>query len=300
MKKFNLKVDNENIGNRLDKFIFSSCKELSRNYIQDLIEEKLILVNGVSIKSGHKLKLSDIIEVNIPDLKTIDVKSEEVDLDIVFEDEDLIVINKPQGMVTHPGSGVDSGTLVNALLHTCKDSLSGINGVMRPGIVHRLDKETSGLIIVCKNDESHTRIAKHFQERTLEKYYYAIVSGRVAFTQGKINRPIGRDKKQRHKMAVSKDGKEAVTHWKILKTYEDFTFIECKIETGRTHQIRVHMASIGHPVLGDKTYGKKNDKLNMMLHAYKIIFNHPRTNKKIVLETKIPERFNVLFAKTKI
>ena len=296
MEKTVLKIEIENKGERLDKFILSSLSNLSRTRIQNLIEEGNILVNSEEVKSGYKLRIDDKVEVSIPELKEIDVKPEKIDLDVVFEDEDLIVINKAQGMITHPGSGIENGTLVNALLHHCKKSLSGINGVLRPGIVHRLDKETSGLIIVCKNDESHTNIAKQFHDRTLEKYYYAIVLGKVKFTQGKINKPIGRDKNQRHKMAIVQDGKDAVTHWNILKTFDNYTFIECKLETGRTHQIRVHMASIGHPIVGDKTYGKKNDKSSMMLHAYKIKFIHPRTKKKIELHTDIPERFNTLFA----
>lgn len=290
-----LTVDIESKSERLDKFVLQAFSELSRTHVQKLIEEGNILVNGDSVKSGYKLRENDEILVQIPELKEVDVKPEKINLEIVYEDKDLVVINKPHGMITHPGSGVHEGTLVNALLHHCRDSLSGINGVLRPGIVHRLDKETSGLIIVCKNDESHQAVAKQFQDRTLEKYYYAIVHGKVKFTQGKINRPIGRDRVQRHKMAIVNNGKEAVTHWKIIQSNENSTFVECKLETGRTHQIRVHMASIGHPIIGDKTYGKKIDKNSeMMLHACRISFKHPRTGKEIKLEAKIPERFKDL------
>lgn len=288
-------VDKSFKNERLDKFVLKTFSDLSRTHIQKLIEEGNILVNGDCVKSGYKLRENDEILVQLPEPKDIDVKAEDISLDVVYEDKDLIVINKPQGMVTHPGSGVNEGTLVNALLHHCKSSLSGINGVLRPGIVHRLDKETSGLIIVCKNDESHQAMAKQFQDRTLEKYYYAIVHGKVKFTQGKINRPIGRDKTHRHKMAVVNNGKEAVTHWKTIKSNESYSFVECKLETGRTHQIRVHMASIGHSIVGDKTYGKKTDKTSeMMLHASRIIFKHPRTEKEIKLESKIPDRFKTL------
>jgi 23S rRNA pseudouridine1911/1915/1917 synthase len=297
MEKTNLKISEENKNERLDKFVLSSIPSLSRTRIQNLIEEGNILLNGEKVKSGCKLRVNDKIEVSIPEPRGIDVKPEKIPLDVVLEDKDIIVINKAHGMVTHPGSGVETGTLVNALLHHCKKSLSGINGVLRPGIVHRLDKETSGLIIVCKNDESHVQMAKQFHDRTLEKYYYAIVCGQVKFTQGKINKPIGRDKNHRHKMGIEQDGKEAITHWKIIKIFDDYTFLECRLETGRTHQIRVHMASIGHPIVGDKTYGKKKETSPMMLHSYKIKFSHPITNEKIELETDIPKRFNTLISK---
>ncbi len=292
-KEHSLLVDVDSVGDRLDKFILKSVPDLSRTRIQKLIEDNLILINSEKVKSGYKLKKSDKVSVSIPELEEIALKPEKIKLDIVYEDKDLIVINKPTGMVTHPGSGITEGTLVNALLHHCKSTLSGINGVQRPGIVHRLDKETSGLIIVCKNDKSHTGVAEQFHNRTIEKYYYAIVHGNMKFTIGKINRPIGRDKVKRHKMAIIKDGKPAITHWNVIKSDQNYTFIECKLETGRTHQIRVHMASIGYPIVGDKTYGKKSDKSShMMLHSYKIIFTHPISKKKIKLETEIPERFS--------
>ena len=295
-KQIIFNVQDQSIGERLDRFVSVSIKDLSRTLIQKLIDENLILVNKKSSKPGYKLKINDVISVSIPDLKETKIEPEKIELDVVFEDKDVIVINKPQGMVTHPASGVYKGTLVNALLSHCKDSLSGINGVLRPGIVHRLDKETSGLIIVCKNDKSHNEIAKQIQERKLKRHYLAIVHGKVQHDKGVINKPIGRDKVHRYKMAVVSGGRNAITHYKVLKreTFHGMSLLECTLETGRTHQIRVHMRSIGHPILGDKTYGKKNDPVDkMMLHAYKLVFTHPRTRKEIKLETEIPERFIV-------
>ena len=291
-KERTLVVADEFVGERLDRFICNSTGDLSRTLVQKLINENLVQVNKKPTKSGYKLRANDKITFSIPDLKKLNVESEKIALDIVFEDKDLIVVNKPQGMVTHPADNVYSGTLVNALLYHCKDSLSGINGVLRPGIVHRLDKETSGLIIVCKNDKSHNAIAKQIQERKVKRHYLAIVHGKIKYDLGTVNKPIGRNKIHRHKMTIVLDGRRAITHWKVLKKSEKFTLLECSLETGRTHQIRVHMTSLGHPIVGDKTYGKKNDAAEkMMLHAYKLIFTHPRTKKEIKLETKIPKRF---------
>lgn len=291
-KEINLKVSKNNAGERLDRFICNFLPGSSRTFIQNLIENNMITVNKKNEKAGYKLRVNDEIFISFPEAKTLKALPEDIKLEVVFEDKDLIVINKPQGMITHPAETVHEGTLVNALLYHCKNSLSGINGVLRPGIVHRLDKDTSGLIIVCKNDKSHKEIAKQIEERTLKRSYYAIVHGKVEFNQGTVNKPIGRDKIHRHKMAVIKNGRNAITHFKVLKTAEKYSLFECNLETGRTHQIRVHMASIGHPVVGDKTYGKKTDKENkMMLHAYKLIFKHPTSKKQIKLETSIPERF---------
>ena len=306
-KQITLTVPNKSSGERLDRFVSSSVKDyvgadlvsaLSRTHIQKLIDENLILVNEKPSKPGYRLRKNDVVFVSIPDLEETKIEPEKIKLDVVFEDKDVIVINKPQGMVTHPASGVYKGTLVNALLNHCKESLSGINGVLRPGIVHRLDKETSGLIIACKNDKSHNEIAKQIQERKLKRHYLAIVHGKVQHDKGIINKPIGRDKIHRHKMAVVANGRKAITHYKKVETFGQtslqgkYTLLECTLETGRTHQIRVHMKSIGHPILGDATYGKKNDPVNqMMLHAYKLVFTHPKTKKEVKLEIKIPERF---------
>ncbi|MBI2995105.1 MAG: RluA family pseudouridine synthase [Candidatus Melainabacteria bacterium] len=284
-------------GERLDKFVLNQVgadlvSAISRTFIKRLINENQILINKKTTKSGYKIKKGDIISVSLPDLKEIQVEPENIKLDVVFEDKDLIVINKPQGMVTHPASGIYKGTLVNALLYHCKNSLSGINGVLRPGIVHRLDKDTSGLIIACKNDKSHKEIAKQIQERKLKRSYLAIVHGKLEYDHGTINKPIGRDRIHRHKMAVVAGGRKAITHYKKVETFGQTSLLECTLETGRTHQIRVHMKSIGHPIVGDKIYGKKNDPANlMMLHAYKLVFLHPRTKKEIKLELTIPVRF---------
>ena len=284
-------VDKQTAGKRLDLFIARSVESISRTLIQRLIKNKSIKVNNKNEKSGYKVKENDEIFISIPEAAEANVKPEDIKLDVVFEDKDLIVVNKPQGMITHPASGLYKGTLVNALLYHCKNSLSGINGILRPGIVHRLDKQTSGLIIACKNDHAHNEIAKQIKDRKIKKYYYAIVHGKVEYNQGKINKPIGRDKIHRHKMAVAQGGRTAITHWKILKKVNALTLLECELETGRTHQIRVHMKSIGHPIVGDKTYGGKNDTCTMMLHSYKLIFTHPTSGKLITLETKMPERF---------
>lgn len=292
-KQIHLNIEKSNINKRLDLVVSKSISELSRTLVKQLIDENLILVNNKTVKPSYKLKTNDKIFISLPELKNLKIEEEKIDLDVVFEDKDLIVINKPQGMVTHPASGIYKGTLVNALLYHCKDSLSGINGVLRPGIVHRLDKDTSGLIIACKNDKSHIKIAKQIQERKVKRSYLVIVHGKVKYDQGVINKPIGRDKIHRHKMNIVQDGRVAITHWKVLKRLENFTLLECSLETGRTHQIRVHMKNLGHPIVGDKTYGKRNDITDkMMLHAYKLIFTHPHTKKEIKLETKMPERFN--------
>lgn len=287
-----LTVSEDLSGERLDRFLSEALHSLSRSLIQKLIEEDQVLVNEKPSKSGYKLRADDKVFVSIPEPEEAKVKPEKIKLDVVFEDKDVIVINKAQGMITHPASGVYEGTLVNALLNHCKNSLSGINGVLRPGIVHRLDKETSGLIIACKNDKAHSEIAKQIQDRELKRHYLAIVHGKVIHDRGTINKPIGRDKIHRHRMAVVNGGRNAITHWKVLKKFDKFTLLECMLETGRTHQIRVHMKSLGHPVVGDIVYGKKNDPVNtMMLHAYKLGFVHPRTKEEIKLETEMPLRF---------
>ena len=288
-----LYVSDEFAGTRLDKFISESRKEISRSHIKKLIEENQILLNNKPSKPSYKIRFKDEILINLPEPEELKIKPEEIKLDVIYEDKDLIVINKPQGMITHPASGIYKGTLVNALLYHCKDSLSGINGVLRPGIVHRLDKDTSGLIIACKNDKSHKEIAKQIKERKVKRSYLAIVHRKVQYDKGTINKPIGRHKVHRGKMAVVPNGRQAITHFKILKRFDKYTLLECSLETGRTHQIRVHMSSIGHPIVGDKIYGKKEES-EMMLHAYKLIFIHPRTKKEIKLEIGLPERFKNL------
>lgn len=290
-KELTLEVKRDHKHLRLDKFLTSQCPEYSRTLVQRFIKDGLVLVNKKQVKSGFKLKENDKVSVRLPKLEEPRAKPEQISLDVIFEDKDLIVVNKQQGMVTHPSSGCYSGTLVNALLSHCKDSLSGVNGVLRPGIVHRLDKDTSGLIIACKNDKAHNEIARQLKERKINKYYYAIVRGQIKYDQGTISKPIGRDRVHRHKMSIVQRGKESTTRWKVLKKFKDYTFLEVKPETGRTHQIRVHLASIGHPIVGDKTYGTKNDSSKLMLHAYKLEFFHPQTKKIVKLEIEMPGRF---------
>lgn len=285
-------VKSENANERLDKFLCESCPDLSRGLVQKLIKDGEVVVNESISKSGYKLKDKDKVLVSIPELEELIAKPENIPLDIIYEDEDLIVVNKEQGMVTHPASNLYEGTLVNALLYHCKDSLSGINGILRPGIVHRLDKETSGLIIACKNDKSHKVIAEAIKNREIKRSYYAIVHGNVKHANGKINKPIGRHKTQRHKMAIVQGGRVAITRWEVLKSLDKYTLLECNLETGRTHQIRVHMTSLHHPIVGDSTYGKKDDKNLMMLHSFRLVFKHPTTNEEIKLETPMPKRFD--------
>ena len=251
-------ADSANV--RLDAYISSKETNLSRTNIQRLIEEGNILVNGQKKKISYKVQTGDNIEINIPEAKETSIKAENIPVEVVYEDNDIIVVNKPKGMVVHPANGNPDGTLVNAIMAMCKGSLSGIGGEIRPGIVHRLDKDTSGLLIVAKNDLAHINMSNQIKDRQVKKIYIALVKGNINENEATINMPIGRSTKDRKKMAVRKDGKEAVTHFKVLKRYKDYTLLKVKIDTGRTHQIRVHMAEIGHPVVGDMVYSKgKNE-----------------------------------------
>ena len=249
-------VDIDDKNTRIDKYLSDELADVSRSRIQKLLDEGMITVNNNKVKSNYKVAADDIINVHIPELVVPEIVPEDISLDIVYEDDDIIVINKPKGMVVHPAAGHTSGTIVNALLYHCKDSLSGINGVIRPGIVHRIDMDTTGVIIACKNDASHNCIAAQLKEHSITRRYYAIVHGNLKEDEGVIDAPIGRDPNNRKRMAINhKNGKNAVTHYKVLERFGRFTWIECRLETGRTHQIRVHMASIGHPLLGDALYG---------------------------------------------
>ena len=250
----NIIVEEENI--RLDSYIARKYKDLSRTMIQKLIENGEILVNGQKKKMSYKVNINDEISINIPEPEKTDLKPQDIPLDIVYEDNDIIVVNKPKGMVVHPANGNPDGTLVNAIMAISKNSLSGIGGKIRPGIVHRLDKDTSGIIIVAKNDKAHINLSKQIKDREVKKIYIALVKGAVNENEATIDMPIGRSTKDRKKMAVRKDGKQAITHFKVLKRYLNYTLLEVKIDTGRTHQIRVHMAEIGHPVVGDIVYSK--------------------------------------------
>lgn len=287
-------------GMRLDTYIASKLNTLSRTMIQRLIENGEILVNGKIKKISYKVQLGDILEINIPKPRETDIKAENIPLDIVYEDNDIIVVNKPKGMVVHPANGNLDGTLVNALMSICKDSLSGIGGEIRPGIVHRLDKDTSGLLIIAKNDTAHINMSNQIKNRQVKKIYIALVRGIVGEDEATINMPIGRSTKDRKKMAVRKDGKEAITHFKVLKRYGKYTLLEIKIDTGRTHQIRVHLSEIGHPVIGDMVYSNGKNEFGVegqMLHARSLDFKHPITGKEIHLEAELPNYFKDILNK---
>ena len=276
---------------RLDKVCSEIFSDYSRSQIKQLLDGGNITVNGKTEKAKYKVKSGDVIRLEEPETKTLELRPENIPLGIVYEDDDVIVINKPQGMVVHPAPGHDEHTLVNALLYHCP--LSTINGTFRPGIVHRIDKDTSGLLMVAKNDKAHRSLAKQLKDKTNIREYVALVHGRIAEDEGTINAPIGRSLKDRKKQAVVKDGRNAVTHFEVLKRYRDYTFVKCILETGRTHQIRVHMKYIGHPLVGDPLYGpKKTIKGNgQFLHAGKLGFVHPTTGKLLIFEAPLPKIF---------
>mgnify|MGYP002515850091 FL=1 len=294
-------IAEDKAGVRVDKCLAELTDSLSRTYIGKLIQEGQVLADGRSVKANYKVKAGDELSVWIPEAETPDILPEDIPLDILYEDNDLLVVNKPKGMVVHPAPGHYSGTLVNGLLFYCKDSLSGINGVLRPGIVHRIDRDTTGSLLVCKNDYAHASIAQQLKDHTITRRYEAIVHGVLPLDEGTINAPIGRHTCDRKRMAVDhKNGKEAVTHYRVLKRFRNHTHIECRLETGRTHQIRVHMASIGHPLLGDAVYGpgRKNDFLEgQTLHARVLGFLHPRSGAYIETEAPLPEYFRELLEK---
>lgn len=290
--KFIINEDLE--GERIDKCIPLLADDLSRSYIAKLIKDGLVKLNGNSVKPSVKCQIGDCIEFEIPKSVIPNIEPEDIKLNVLYEDDDLIVVNKPKGMVVHPAAGHYSGTLVNALLMHCKDGLSGINGVLRPGIVHRIDMNTTGSVIACKNDFSHNSLALQLKEHSINRVYHAIVLGIIKEDSGTINKPIGRNPSDRKKMAVVSDGKNAVTHFRVLKRFSKYTYIECKLETGRTHQIRVHMASIGHPILGDEVYTNAKWPFNLQgqcLHAKTLGFIHPRSGLYIETDAPLPEYF---------
>lgn len=291
-------VEIEQVGKRLDLFVLSVIKDLSRMNAKRLIEDGNVKVNSKNSKVSYKVQNGDIIEIHIPEAKQLDLKAQEIPIEVVYEDSDIIVVNKPKGLVVHPANGNWDGTLVNAVMAICKDSLSGIGGEVRPGIVHRLDKDTSGLLIIAKNDKAHINMSNEIKNREVKKVYIALVRGIVAENEATINMPIGRSNKDRKKMAVVKNGKEAITHFKVIKRFDKYTLLEVKIDTGRTHQIRVHLSEIGYPVVGDEIYSNGKNEFGVhgqLLHAKSLDFKHPITGKDMHLEAELPVEFkNVL------
>ena len=293
-------ADAENIGERIDKFISDSAEEISRSYAAKLCTDGLVTVNGKALGKNYKIKGGEEISADIPEPEELSLVPENIPLDIVYEDDDVIVINKPQGMVVHPAAGNESGTLVNALLYHCGESLSAINGVIRPGIVHRIDKDTSGLLVAAKNNEAHLKLSEQLKERKALRKYNALVNGNIKEDFGTVNKPIGRSPSDRKKMAIVQGGREAVTHYSVLERFGRYTLIECVLETGRTHQIRVHMASLGHSIVGDKVYGVKKERFNLngqLLHARTIGFVHPKTGGMMEFSAPLPDYFEAVLEK---
>ncbi len=289
----------EDKGSRIDKYISDNIAELTRSAVQGLIEKGLVLAEGKAVSKNYKLRGGEEISVEIPAPEPMDAVPEDIPLDIVYEDDDLLVVNKPKGMVVHPAHGNYTGTLVNALLHHCGDSLSGINGVIRPGIVHRIDKNTSGLLIVAKNDASHLKLAEQIKEHSFTREYEAVACGYFKETEGTVDAPIGRHKTDRKKMCVTtENSRNAVTHYSVIKQYGGYAHVRLRLETGRTHQIRVHLSYIGHPVLGDDVYGKPYKGIEgQCLHARKIGFIHPTTGEYMEFVSDLPDYFVSILAK---
>lgn len=295
-------VSQEEKGKRLDTYIPSVDLDITRTSAQRLIEDGNILVNGKNVKVSYKIQENDKISVEIPKPKQIELKAQDIPIEIVYEDSDIIVVNKPKGMVVHPANGNPDGTLVNAIMAICKDSLSGIGGEIRPGIVHRIDKDTSGLLIVAKNDNAHVKMSEQIKNHEVKKTYIALVRGIFKENEATIDMPIGRSTSDRKKMAVNKNGKNAITHIKVLKRFDKYTLLQVNIETGRTHQIRVHLSHIGYPIVGDYTYsnGKNEfDVVGQCLHAQKLEFKHPITQKDMCLEAELPQYFKDILDKLK-
>ena len=292
----------EQVNKRIDAYMAEKYEDISRVAIQRLIETGKILVNGKKVKASYKVQVNDKITMEEEKAVEVELKAQDIPVEIIYEDRDIIVVNKPKGMVVHPANGNPDGTLVNAIMAICKDSLSGIGGEIRPGIVHRLDKETSGILIVAKNDKAHINLSEQIKEHKVKKTYIALVKGIVKENNATINMPIGRSEKARKKMAVTKKGKEAITHFKVLKRYDKYTLLEINIETGRTHQIRVHLSQIGYPIVGDEVYSKGKNEWNIKgqcLHAKSLDFKHPITNEDMHLEAKIPQYFEEILEELK-
>ena len=298
MQKETFEVEYEYEGERLDKYVSILFPEQSRSFFQKLIKDGNVSVNDKVQKANYRLKTEDLVTVEIPDAVETQILPEDIPLDILYEDDDLLVVNKPKGMVVHPAPGHYTGTLVNALLYHCKGQLSGINGILRPGIVHRIDKDTTGSIIACKNDRAHNSLAGQLKVHSITRRYHAIVCGSLKEDEGTIHKSIGRDSRDRKKMAVvTSGGRDAITHYRVLRRFNQYTYVECELETGRTHQIRVHMASIGHPILGDEVYGPVKCPYKLQgqtLHAKILGFIHPTTGDYIETDAPLPAYFQHL------
>ena len=301
MSQIRLEADESYMDERLDKFLSAVLPDQSRSYLQKIIKDGSVLVNGKAQKASYRMEDQDEILVDLPELKEPEIEAENIPLNILYEDDDLLMVNKPKGMVVHPANGHTSGTLVNAIMYHCQGNLSGINGVMRPGIVHRIDKDTTGALLVCKNDTAHRDLAQQLKDHTIKRRYRAIVAGNLKEDEGTVEGPIGRHPIDRKKMAINyKNGKDAVTHYKVLERFGNATYIECRLETGRTHQIRVHMTSLGHPLLGDEIYGSGKNPYHLQgqtLHAMVLGFIHPRTGEYMEFSAPLPEYFLNLLEK---
>lgn len=289
-------------GERIDRYLAEALPERSRSYVQKLIKEGHVLVNGEPVKASYRLLIGDCLAITMPEVQEPDIGAEEIPLDILYEDSDIIIVNKPKQMVVHPAPGHYTGTLVNGLLYHCRQELSGINGMMRPGIVHRIDMDTTGSLVVCKNDKAHQSLAGQLKDHSIKRSYVAIVHGNLTKDEGTVDAPIGRHPTERKKMSIhAKNGKRAVTHYQVLERFGDYTYIQCELETGRTHQIRVHMASIGHPLLGDSVYGPRKTPfpklVGQTLHAKTLGLLHPKTGEYLEVEAPLPEYFSDLLAR---
>ena len=300
MARLTLQPNNADAGSRIDAWLAAHVEGLTRSAAARLLEEGQVTADGRPLAKNYRLTGSETVEVDVPEPEPVDAVPQDIPLDVVYEDADVIVVNKPKGLVVHPALGHPDGTLVNALLHHCGDSLSGIGGELRPGIVHRIDRDTSGLIIAAKNDAAHQYLAAQLQDHTLSRVYECIVTGNLREDTGTVDAPIARHRTDRKKMAVAADGRRAVTHWEVLARYQGFTHVRCRLETGRTHQIRVHMAHIGHPILGDTVYGAKKPVPGLQgqcLHAVGLRFLHPRTGEAVELGCELPEEFRAQLRK---
>lgn len=301
MSQISLQADETYMDERLDKFLSAMLPDQSRSYLQKIIKDGNVLVNGEPKKSSYRLEDGDEVTADLPELKSPDIEPENIPLDILYEDDSILMVNKPKGMVVHPSAGHYAGTLVNAVLWHCQGQLSGINGVSRPGIVHRIDKDTTGVLVVCKNDAAHNAVAAQLKEHSITRKYRAIVHGVIKEDEGTVDAPIGRHPTERKKMASGvKNGKRAVTHYRVLERFQGYTYVECQLETGRTHQIRVHMASIHHPLLGDTVYGPAKDSHHLegqTLHAMVLGLIHPVTGEYLEVEAPLPEYFENLLKK---